>query len=237
MKTSSSGGGCLVFRGRSPSSISGAVSVLSSLTMIMVSLYLLINTTAFNLVTRSLSDWLRQHNRDKEVDDVEILKSEILVFYLLLIITFLDDGHCPLLHGAAPPPTQACPLWSDCRCQSPPYFFHSPPRSNDLQNLQISYPPMDDVGHDCHNNPSFHIWGRVLPLILSLSAGRHTFPLPGWSHSGRQVWSLYRVLPDSVVSLRQYQAELVDTGDSDGARRKMSNIADLEEFCNLFYFL
>merc|ERR1719394_1175195 len=52
-------------------------------------------------MTRSLSDWLRQHNRDKEVGVVEIL-----LFYLLLIITFSDDGHCPLLHGAAPPPTQ-----------------------------------------------------------------------------------------------------------------------------------
>ena len=45
----------------------------------------------------------------------------------------------------------------------------------------------------------------------------------------RQVRSLYLVLPDSVVSLRQYQAVLVDTGDNDGARRKMSSIAESEE--------
>ena len=45
----------------------------------------------------------------------------------------------------------------------------------------------------------------------------------------RYVWSFYRVLPAYVVSPRQYQAELVDTGDSDRARRKMSNTAALED--------
>ena len=33
----------------------------------LVSIYLLVNTAAYSLVTGSLSDWLRQHNRDKEV--------------------------------------------------------------------------------------------------------------------------------------------------------------------------
>ena len=50
----------------------------------------------------------------------------------------------------------------------------------------------------------------------------------------RQVRSLYRVLPNSVVSLRQYQAIHVDTGDNDGARRKMFIIAEIEELLNLF---
>ena len=72
MKTSSSGGGCLCFNSRSLSIISGAVSVLCSHSVILVSIYLLINTTAYNLVTRSLSGWLRQHNRDKEVGHLAI---------------------------------------------------------------------------------------------------------------------------------------------------------------------
>ena len=50
----------------------------------------------------------------------------------------------------------------------------------------------------------------------------------------RQVRSLYRVLPNTVVSLRQYQMIYVDTGDDDRARRKMSNIAEIEELLNLF---
>ena len=50
----------------------------------------------------------------------------------------------------------------------------------------------------------------------------------------RQVRSLYRVLPITVVSLRQYQMIYVDTGDDDRARRKMSNIAEIEELLNLF---
>ena len=186
MKTSLLGGGCLGFTSRSLSIISGAISVLCSLTMILVLIYLLIYTTAYNLVTRSLSDWFRQHIRDNEVSFAEILKSEILVFYLLLIKTVSGDGHCPLLHGAAPPPIQACPLRSDWRRQSLPSFFHPPPRSNDLQNLQTSHPPLDDIGHDCHNNPILNIWGLVLPLILCGSAGCHTFPLPRWSHSGTE---------------------------------------------------
>ena len=72
MKTSSSGEGCVGSPSRKPSIISGAVSILSSLTMIVVSIYLLINITAYNLMTRSLSDWLRQHNRDKEVGHLAI---------------------------------------------------------------------------------------------------------------------------------------------------------------------
>ena len=78
MKTSSSGEGCVGSPSRKPSIFSGAVSILSSLTMIVVSIYLLINTTAYNLMTRSLSDWLRQHNRDKEVGVVEIRNLVIL---------------------------------------------------------------------------------------------------------------------------------------------------------------
>ena len=41
----------------------------------------------------------------------------------------------------------------------------------------------------------------------------------------RQVRSLYLVLPDSVVSLRQYQAVLVDTGDNDGLLRLKWEVA------------
>ena len=87
MKTSSLGRGCLGFTSRSLSIISGAISVLCSLTMILVLIYLLIYTTAYNLVTRSLSYWFRQHNRDNEVGVAEILKSEILVFYIYFFFT------------------------------------------------------------------------------------------------------------------------------------------------------
>ena len=67
MKRDTSGGGCLCFSSRSVTFISGATSVLWSLSVILVSIYLLVNTAAYSLVTGSLSDWLRQHNRDKEV--------------------------------------------------------------------------------------------------------------------------------------------------------------------------
>merc|ERR1711874_293734 len=44
----------------------------------LVSIYLLVNTAAYSLVTGSLSDWLRQHNRDKEVTDIVLSYTELL---------------------------------------------------------------------------------------------------------------------------------------------------------------
>ena len=80
--SSGGGGGCLCFTSRSLTIISGSLSVLSCLSAILVSIYLLINTTAYNLITSNMSDWLRQHNRDKEVCLNCYIQPKIIVLIL-----------------------------------------------------------------------------------------------------------------------------------------------------------
>ena len=67
MKKVISGGGCLCFTCRSLTIISGVLSVLSCLSVLLVSIYLVINTTLYNLIFSELTHWLQHQSRDKEV--------------------------------------------------------------------------------------------------------------------------------------------------------------------------
>ena len=68
MKKVSSGGGCLCFTSRSLTIISGVLSVLSCLFLLLVSVYLVINTNLYSLIFSEVTHWLRHQSRDKEVD-------------------------------------------------------------------------------------------------------------------------------------------------------------------------
>ena len=67
MKKVISGGGCLCFTSRSLTIISGGLSVLGCLAVLLVSVYLVINTTLYNMMFSELTHWLRHQSRDKEV--------------------------------------------------------------------------------------------------------------------------------------------------------------------------
>ena len=67
MKKVTSGGGCLCFTSRSLTIISGGLSVLSCLAVLLVSVYLVINTAVYNLIFSEVTHWLRHQSRDKEV--------------------------------------------------------------------------------------------------------------------------------------------------------------------------
>ena len=67
MKKVTSGGGCLCFTSRSLTIISGALSVLACLALLLVSVYLVINTALYDLVFSETTHWLRHQSRDKEV--------------------------------------------------------------------------------------------------------------------------------------------------------------------------
>ena len=67
MKKVNSEGGCLCFTSRSLTIISGGLSVLGCLAVLLVSVYLVINTTLYNMMFSEVTHWLRHQSRDKEV--------------------------------------------------------------------------------------------------------------------------------------------------------------------------
>ena len=67
MKKVNSGDGCLCFTSRSLTIISGGLSVLGCLAVLLVSVYLVINTTLYNMMFSEVTHWLRHQSRDKEV--------------------------------------------------------------------------------------------------------------------------------------------------------------------------
>jgi len=69
-KHSSELGGCLCFSCRTLVILTGCFSVISSLSAILVSLYIVINTEAYYWISDQISAWLQMHQGDKEVLDI-----------------------------------------------------------------------------------------------------------------------------------------------------------------------
>jgi len=70
--------GCLCFSSRCLVIFSGALSIISCLSTILLSIYLIFNSEKFNQLSSNFSSWLHQHHGDKEVLDVAISYFNIL---------------------------------------------------------------------------------------------------------------------------------------------------------------
>ena len=60
-------GGCLCFSCRCLVILSGIISIASSLSLVLISIYLVINTDAYHWVSDAIKSWLRENRKDTEV--------------------------------------------------------------------------------------------------------------------------------------------------------------------------
>lgn len=81
-------GGCLCFSCRCLVMFSATVSLVTSLACVLVSIYLVINTQAYQWCSDSIKQWLRENRKDKEVVDIAVSYFDIF-----------DVHHRPIMFG------------------------------------------------------------------------------------------------------------------------------------------
>jgi len=212
MKKVTSGGGCLCFTSRSLTIISGALSVLACLALLLVSVYLVINTALYDLVFSETTHWLRHQSRDKEVTD-------IVVSYLSLLQTHHTPALMALIAGVVLHLLLSLLLLLGAMLHKP--LLLVPWMVSDMIIITILF-----IIFSAWSFLSFFI--GVLAAIL--------FPFLGGLVLGvkiilwRQVMNLYTILPPARTNLAHYEA-VENTESQQGGRRKMmmTSIAESEE--------
>jgi len=212
MKKVTSGGGCLCFTSRSLTIISGGLSVLACLALLLVSVYLVINTALYDLVFSETTHWLRHQSRDKEVTD-------IVVSYLSLLQTHHTPALMALIAGVVLHLLLSLLLLLGAMLHKP--LLLVPWMVSDMIIITILF-----IIFSAWSFLSFFI--GVLAAIL--------FPFLGGLVLGvkiilwRQVMNLYTILPPARTNLAHYEA-VENTESQQGGRRKMvmTSIAESEE--------
>ena len=229
MKKVTSGGGCLCFTSRSLTIISGALSVLACLALLLVSVYLVINTALYDLVFSETTHWLRHQSRDKEVGGAvpEIWPSTLVIFQVTDIVvsylSLLQTHHTPalmaLIAGVVLHLLLSLLLLLGAMLHKP--LLLVPWMVSDMIIITILF-----IIFSAWSFLSFFI--GVLAAIL--------FPFLGGLVLGvkiilwRQVMNLYTILPPARTNLAHYEA-VENTESQQGGRRKMvmTSIAESEE--------
>jgi len=212
MKKVNSGDGCLCFTSRSLSLLSGGLSVLSCLSVLLASIYLVINTNLYNLIFSDLTHWLRHQSRDKEV-------TGIVVSYLSLLQSNQTPALMAVIAGVVLHLLLSLLLLLGAMLHKP--LLLVPWMVSDMIIITILF-----IIFSAWSFLSFFI--GVLAAIL--------FPFLGGLVLGlkiilwRQVRNLYTILPGPLTNLTEYEA--VESAESQAVGRRkmmMTSIAESEE--------